>query len=126
MGLYPDGPVNALRYPVAHDSYWNFGGITNGLSNTVSDVFGLDDIAAAAYTLGNHRCSIGDRLKAAGNLGFSIADNVSGGGKVVGLAAKVIGNGLKGLSKLTKGFRKGTGGGTKKSFNPFEGKQQNK
>ena len=107
LGLYPDGPVNALRDPVAHDSYWNFGGITNGLSNTVSDVLGLDDIAAAAYTLGNHRCSTSDRLKAASNLGFSIADNVSGGGKVIGLASKVIDKGLKGLSKLAKRFRKG-------------------
>ena len=85
LGLEP-GPVNYLRNPFSSD-HW----ILNGLSNTVSDVLQLDTIAEASYTLGDYRCSAGDRAWAAFRLVKAAGEDV--------LLAVGVGGGLSGLAE---------------------------
>lgn len=91
LGLVQDGPTNFLRDPVAHDSYLNLGGLTNGLSNTVSDLLGLDIIAQSAYTVGDY-CRPNSERAMAGIIGLGVAALDIAGGSSVGSA---INGGIK-------------------------------
>jgi RHS repeat-associated protein len=54
-GDYVGGPKNYLRDP--SDNY-----IVNGLSNTLSDVLGLDFVAESAWVVGDHRRPMSERI----------------------------------------------------------------
>ena len=91
LGLQ-DGPQNYMRDPLP-PQHW----IINGLSNTVSDVLGLDDIAQASWVAGDSRRDPTDRALAAtyvvarGAESLSYSNTVAEGiaGKGVSLAGRV-------------------------------------
>ena len=58
-----DGPVNYLRNPLPVE-YWGI----NGVSNTVSDLLMLDNVAEWSWIVGDYRCSTEDRLAAGAKL----------------------------------------------------------
>jgi uncharacterized protein RhaS with RHS repeats len=94
------GPVNYLRDPVAHDSAYNLGGITNGLSNTMSDLLGLDEIAELSWTVGNHCLSNEERAWAGAKFGIAVVLNV--GGEAV--AARYLSKGVKWIRNGEEGL----------------------
>src|SRR5262249_54274926 len=70
------GPTNYLRNPLA-PNHW----ILNGLSNTLSDLLGLDSVAESSYAIGDNRQSTSDRLMAGVQLGAIVIMSAGGLGE---------------------------------------------
>ncbi|MBK8466832.1 MAG: RHS repeat-associated core domain-containing protein [Chloracidobacterium sp.] len=71
------GPLNYFRDPFSPDNWMG-----NGLSNTLSDLLGLDDVARWSWDLGDHSQPNDVRAEAAMRLGANVALNIIGGGTV--------------------------------------------
>ena len=88
LGLFPDGPVNYLRNPF-DSQHW----VLNGLSNSMSDLLGLDHVARWGWTIGDYRCSDSERFGAGAKLvrwtGFQIF-----GGRLIGKGLGAVGKGV--------------------------------
>ena len=81
LGLQQEGPRNPLRNPFGAE-HW----IGNGISNTISDLLGLDRVAELGWAMGDHRRSTGERLAAAAELGGRTFIEAGGGGVILGKA----------------------------------------
>ena len=86
-----DGPRNYLRDPMPPENW-----VVNGLSNTLSDLLGLDFVADASWTIGDHRRPMSERLGAAVKLAGHVVLTAAGG-PVFKLAGKAIGFGVRGV-----------------------------
>jgi hypothetical protein len=85
-----DDPVNYLRDPFSSE-HW----IGNGVSNTVSDMLGLDSVAGWGWTIGDYRCSTEERYRAGAKLAGWTAVQAFGGyivGRGLGIVGKRVGN----------------------------------
>ena len=97
LGLQ-EGPVNYLRDPFPAE-YWP----VNAAANTVSDLLSLDEVAQAAWDLGNWCLPPSERLWAGTKIVGITVLNVAGGA--------IAGRAVKGLTALKRA-----------RFNPFKGK----
>lgn len=90
------GPENYLRNPYSSDQW-----IKNGLSNTVSDVLGLDNVAKWSWTMGDHRCPTLDRVMAGGTLGLHAISTALGGATFGSAARGLVAGSSARLAHLT-------------------------
>ncbi len=91
-----DGPRSPFRNPVAHDSNWNLGGLTNGVSNTIDDIFNPGGIVSDnAWVAGDHRRSARERALAAAKVVGFTALSAGAGGATLSRVCNVAKRGIR-------------------------------